>query len=609
MSHIFMTGGTGFLGKSILKALSSGSHTVTMLVRSQQKFEQLLEQLQLKTSTWITPVVGDLTKPGLGLHDADYRMAASADIVLHAGGPMDILLEEQEARRVFLQAAEEILHLAQDIHQSKGLQHFIHIVGFKSPFHEDNMHTPELIVPLLETQPPYERMKFLADLHIREAANRIGFPLSVVHPSVVIGDSTTGNTEQTGGLGILVDSTRRRLMRLVPGGEAYWLPLVHVDHVAAFVAALTEERPQAAASQTYYLLEPMEDSPRIPELVSRIAKELRVPGPIGSLPLPLLSKILDTRLGKRLRIPKESMDFIVKESFPVEAYQQVQHKYNLSLSLDSAALSHVIADLDFRLSHPATHSSSYRRNRRGPVATLERDGQGDPIIFLHGTLSSADCLMPLADHLPGSPVWLMDIPGFGRSPYHHEADVLEGHVHAIVQAILSQSSKVTLVGHSYGAYLAAKVFEAIPERIHAIKLLQPVLQPAPMRYSSSLITEKALALLTQSSLTRMLLSQSCFETVQEMPDNYVSFIIEELRSPRVRKTTAGAMAALTRKSSFNFDIKHWTPDKVSILWGTHERIYHLPEPFRPFLKAEITAGHYFPLSHPEWTAMRIREEG
>ncbi|WP_237691095.1 SDR family oxidoreductase [Paenibacillus caui] len=277
MANIFITGGTGFIGKNILKQLSPENHSLMVLVRSRTRFDQIIKQMGLENVQTLTAVLGDLTETSLGLNHSDLERVLTADIIIHAGGPMDILLKEDQARQVFLQASDQILSLANHIHEKKGLKHFVHIVGYNSPFNEENMNSPERITALLDPIPPYERMKFLSDLRIRQGAKRSGFPLSVINPSVVIGDSNTGNTEQTGGLGILIDSTRRNLMRIVPGGKKYWLPLVHVDHVAAFVSALTkEENPK---SQTYFLLDEQHQSPNMHELITTISKELRVKKP------------------------------------------------------------------------------------------------------------------------------------------------------------------------------------------------------------------------------------------------------------------------------------------------------------------------------------------
>ncbi|NEW07963.1 alpha/beta fold hydrolase [Paenibacillus sp. SYP-B3998] len=619
MAHIFITGGTGFIGMQVLQQLSRANHTITALVRSKVRWEQVCKQMAFTNEGLqsITPVIGDLSAPSFGLSSADSALVRQADVVIHAGGPMDILLGEEEARIVFLQAADEMLALADRIHADKGLKHFIHLVGFKSPFNDQNMNAPESVIARLEQEPPYERMKCLADLRIRQGAQQAGYPLSVVHPSVVIGNSENGDTPQTGGLGILVRSTARKMMGLVPGGASHWLPLVHVDHAAAFMVALVQE--PHPANGTYYLMDDTKDSPSMLELVTGMAKELRVSKPLGSISLGLLSKSLGGPLGRKLGIPKESLDFIIPKDteYPLKQARDMQLKYGLTHSVNASILPSAFADLDFRLIHSHAHrqAEGYKRGKRGPLATLEKSGQqagetrDSPLIFVHGTLSGADWLVPLAEQFPTSTVCLVDLPGFGRSPYHHVDDVLEGHVQSLVQAIQTFDTPVTLVGHSLGGLLAAQVFQRVPEQIRRLHMLQPVLQRAPRKYRSARMTAAALRRLRAPGLQKQLLAQSCFQDISDIPPTYVTYVLEELKSPRVRRTTAGTLSALARAESFYFSQGDYLRnDKVSILWGTQDRIYQLPEQARSVNTLELSAAHHFPLSQPAMTAQLLRQQ-
>ncbi|MDQ0493465.1 alpha/beta fold hydrolase [Paenibacillus brasilensis] len=613
MAHILITGGTGFIGMHTLQQLSREEHTVTVLVRSLKKWEQICRQMNLETA-WhtgkLTPVIGDLSAPALGLSPSDRKRVETADVVIHAGGPMDILLGEEEARGAFLQAAEEMLTLAAHIHASKGLRHFIHLVGFKSPFNHHNWNAPEPVIAHSEQAPPYERMKFLADLRIRQGAHKEGFPLSVIHLSVVIGDSAHGDTPQTVGLGILVASTARKLTGLIPGGKSHWLPMVHVDHAAEFISVLAKET--HPVSETYYLMDERQQSPTMMELGTNMAKELRVRKPWGSISPAWLSSILGTPIGRKLGIPKESLDFIVDVDYPLDTTRAIQHKHGLTQAVNTDVLPFVITDLDYRIAHSRMDTDGFVRSRRGPLATLERrvDNVNPPIVFVHGTLSGADCLIPLAEQFPESSVCLVDLPGFGRSPYHHQEDILEGHIESLVQAIQTFKTPIRLVGHSFGGLLTAKVWERLPERISSLHLLQPVFHPAPRRYRSARITESVLGRLSESGLRKQLLSQTCFESMEAIPPAYITYVLEELRSPRVKKTTAEALAMLTRSDSFRFasEIPGLpSKEKVSIVWGMKDQIYTLPEQFHGLHTLHIPAAHHFPISQPKQTAHWLKQ--
>ncbi|MBT2289950.1 alpha/beta fold hydrolase [Paenibacillus albidus] len=223
-----------------------------------------------------------------------------------------------------------------------------------------------------------------------------------------------------------------------------------------------------------------------------------------------------------------------------------------------------------------------------------------------GTFSGADVLLPLARELGHARIWLADLPGMGRTPYHHQGNTLAGHVQALVDAITALNTPVTLIGHSYGALLAAKVMERIPDRIHSLELLQPVFHPAPSKWKYPYITKKLLSRITAKSLKAALVAESCFDTEADIPPEYVQYVLGELRSPRVRTTLAGVLAQLTRSESFELNPEQWDAGKVRMIWGTHDTNYEIPERYRHLPIERLPYGHHFPLSHPQETALLLQ---
>ncbi|MFF2157648.1 alpha/beta fold hydrolase [Paenibacillus chitinolyticus] len=608
MAHIFITGGTGFIGRHVLRALSlpglgpgeRESHRLTVLVRSLTRFDSILKKEGLEYSPHIRPVKGDLSLPSLGLDDIGLELAGQADILLHMGGPMDIGLGREEAENVFFRSSEEMVSLAKQIHKNRGLKHFIHLVGFKSPYHEKNADLPEHIGH--PGEPPYENRKLAADLQIRKALYREGIPLSVVNPSVVIGDSATGVTEQTGGLGILVDSVRRGLMPLSPGGAGQWLPMVHADHAAAFIAALVRE--EEPANGTYFLLDEKSGSPDMRELARSIAKEVRVRGPFGAMPLPLLTKALGTKWGRKTGIPAESINFIADGDFPLASKQAVERKYKLDTGLNRDILPGTIADLDYRLSHgeAGLPGAEFKPGRLGKLAVWSRqEGSGIPVVLLHGTFSGALPLLPAASRLNGHPVYAADLPGFGRSPYHHGNDVIAGYVEAVTGALMELGEPVVLAGHSFGGLIAAKVMERLPGYVRGAVLLQPALHPAHVGVPAW-IAGAYMKRMTERALVRKLLESGSFADEEEIPQEYVRYVLRDLASPRVRKTNADVFAALGNAGAFGLSPGKWDTGKVRLIWGGLDQRYRLPQAFRHLPVTEIPAGHQFPISHPDRTA-------
>jgi pimeloyl-ACP methyl ester carboxylesterase len=336
-----------------------------------------------------------------------------------------------------------------------------------------------------------------------------------------------------------------------------------------------------------------------------IAKETRVNLPIGTVPLPLIKSILILGVGKLLDIPGESMNFLVKSEFPVKAKVEMERKSGLNTSVDSSTLPFVISDLDFRLSHSKAEDQdqkNFSQRRRANLITLEKNTTGIPVIFLHGTFSGANCLLPVARSMKEANVWLVDLPGFGRTPYHHSSSVIQGYVDSVTEMILNLKTPVKLVGHSFGGLIAAKVMEKIDQNIHQLLLLQPVLHPLESVYRNSFLTKSILAYSTKSKLKKAMLKNNDFITEDERFYDYLNYIKNDLKSPRVRKTTAEVMSSLTKSESIQLQPHNWKPDKVKILWGDQDNNHHIPKQYEHIDTTHIPFGHQFPISKPEITA-------
>ncbi|MEK5024901.1 alpha/beta fold hydrolase [Paenibacillus sp. FSL M7-1046] len=601
--NIFLTGGTGFIGRHLLSELAS-QHQVYVLVRQKSRLHAIVNQLPTEQQSNILPVIGDLTKFRLGLDDTEYKQILATDLIIHAGGPMNIGLSLSEAEQSFLYPAKSLVQLAKDIHYAKGLNHFIHVAGFMSPYHEQNAMSD--MDHLLDNEPPYEKMKFLADSYIRKSLHPMNIPLSTVNPSVVVGNSFSGQTEQLGGLSILIDAVRRNLMPLVPGGDDYWLPMVHVDHVASFIAKLAHT--EGLSSNTYYLLDTKQGSPSIRALIQLIAKELQTAKPLGRVSLPLLKTILGIGVGKLLGIPKESMNFLVKSEFPVNTKLEIEQTSEMKFSIVPSTLPFIVSDLDYRLNHLGVNrQEGFFQRRRTDLISLEKDMHGIPVIFLHGTFSGADALLAIAGSLSDVNTWLIDLPGFGRTPYHHEPSVIEGYVESVTAMIIELNRPVILVGHSFGGLIAARVMQRQPSLIHQLIMLQPVLHPVKSKYRIQGVTKLILKYVKPAKLKRELLQSKNFIASSKFLEDYVHDVVRDLKSPRIRTTNAAVMSSLTQSKSIQLDPQRWDETKVNILWGHMDKAHHIPKSYEHLDITRIPYGHQFPIERPEQTAQWIRQ--
>ena len=100
-------------------------------------------------------------------------------------------------------------------------------------------------------------------------------------------------------------------------------------------------------------------------------------------------------------------------------------------------------------------------------------GQSKPVLMLHGWGSSAEVMTPLAGKLePIRTSYLVDFPGFGRSPEPSEAWALDDYTDLIEEFIKREipEGELDLIAHSFGARVAIKLLtrDGVSSRIDKI---------------------------------------------------------------------------------------------------------------------------------------------
>lgn len=109
-------------------------------------------------------------------------------------------------------------------------------------------------------------------------------------------------------------------------------------------------------------------------------------------------------------------------------------------------------------------------------------GEGDTILFLHGFGLHLESLKyasePLFKNKNYKRVYL-DLPGMGKSSYSDEiknsTDILTI-VNKFIKAIIKEDP-FSIVGHSYGGYLARGVLHTLPNQVKGMALICPVIVP------------------------------------------------------------------------------------------------------------------------------------
>ncbi len=221
---VMLTGGTGFIGGHLLKALTSAGHDVRLLVRDAEKLEKMLELQGIDTE--VDYVVGDMTDPTTVRASLE---GCNACIHAAAFTSLDPSLMDQ-ALAVNGPAAQLILDTA---HQ-QGCDPIIHVstMSVIFPPNGDLLSGED---PVQGGGNPYNASKAIAEEHAR-SMQADGAPVKIVYPTGVTGPLDLGLNVLAANLAPTLQS--EIMMSLSSGG---WCLVDVRDLSAAIVGILRAE--------------------------------------------------------------------------------------------------------------------------------------------------------------------------------------------------------------------------------------------------------------------------------------------------------------------------------------------------------------------------------
>lgn len=266
------------------------------------------------------------------------------------------------------------------------------------------------------------------------------------------------------------------------------------------------------------------------------------------------------------------------------------------------------ADLDYRMMNPnGKDDHLFKRTLYDNTTLYQLQGEGKPFILLHGLLSDGEDLFPLAEELhekTGQPVWILDLPGLGRSPFKREKNLLDIYLNVVKKLLEKATNGAHLIGHSFGAFILLEALgQGYIDKKYSITLLQP---PVAKENAKSLnvppwMNKWKLKLATSHMIERYLLSNGLFETAESIPEHYIEKIRNSFTSPRILNTTVQLSHLLLKNDRGDFN--EVTKDNLHMIWGEYDKGYSAPSHLG---KVDVVPyGHHFPLSHPSETAVLV----
>ncbi len=270
----FVTGGTGFIGKRLVRRLlQRDAEPVYVLM-----FNPTPESIASLKEFWgadfsrVTAIAGDISKPDLGIAAKDARrLKGKIDHFFHLAAVYDLTADPAQVVKTNVEGVVNALAFAKTI--GAGLFHHVSSIAAAGLF--DGVFREDMFEEARGLEHPYFASKHRGEALVR-AQTKI--PWRIYRPGIVVGDSRTGEIEKIDGpyyFFKLIQKLRDIVPQWAPmiGLEGGRINVVPVDFVVAAVDHLAHL--DGLDGRTFHLTDP---SPlRVGEMLNVLARAAHAP--------------------------------------------------------------------------------------------------------------------------------------------------------------------------------------------------------------------------------------------------------------------------------------------------------------------------------------------
>ncbi len=255
---IFLTGFPGFIAERLVQRLARRDTQFFLLVQPPfvPKATDAIVRIAEQTGTPLENfaiIEGDITESNLGISDDDLRtIREETTAVFHLAAVYDLAIDKDIAYKVNLDGTRNVNDLCRSL---PNLSRY----NYVSTCYVAGKRSGRILETELEHAAGfrnyYEETKYLAELEVEKLKRDLA--VTIFRPSVVVGDSQTGETAKYDGIYYLIKYLQKapELLRLLNvGNRDVRLNLVPVDFVVDGIAVLSAD--ENAVGKTIALADP-----------------------------------------------------------------------------------------------------------------------------------------------------------------------------------------------------------------------------------------------------------------------------------------------------------------------------------------------------------------
>lgn len=314
---IFLTGFPGFIAGRLVERLAREGARFLLLVqpafveRAHKEIAQLVKLTGAPVERFRV-LEGDITREDLGLSASDLEEAKSeATVLFHLAAVYDLAVAREVGMRVNVEGTRNVNRFALSLPKLKRY-HYV------STCYVAGRRTGLILESELRHEAGfrnfYEETKYLAEVEVEALKSEL--PVTIHRPSVVCGDSRTGETAKYDGVYYLINYLRMwpgALSLANIGNADVRLNVVPVDFVVEAMAALASD--DASAGETVQLADP--EPLTTEELFDIISRNLAGRESLLTLPAPVVRTTLKLPFNEKVTgLPRVGVPyFFLKQTY------------------------------------------------------------------------------------------------------------------------------------------------------------------------------------------------------------------------------------------------------------------------------------------------------
>lgn len=329
---IFLTGFPGFIAERLVARLANADVQFYLLVQKSfvEKAKDAVEKIARNTKTPLENfalIEGDITLENLGMSADDLEIVRrDTTDVFHLAAVYDLAVEKDLAYRVNVEGTRNVNEFVKKL---PNLRRY----NYVSTCYVAGKRGGEILETELAHDAGfrnyYEETKYLAELETEEMKK--DFPITIFRPSVVVGDSKTGETAKYDGIYYLILYLQKfpSVFRLINvGNKDVKLNLVPVDFVVEGMAVLSKSK--ESIGKTIALADPAPLNTE--ELFDEIAKVFTGKESVITPPATLLEKFMNTPFSSEISgLPNSAVPYFhVKQNYDTKVGEMLLKPYNVS---------------------------------------------------------------------------------------------------------------------------------------------------------------------------------------------------------------------------------------------------------------------------------------